>query len=69
VLKGFGLMKSWVDFVDSIASKFAFYPPQPSTYNVLEHIDGQREFYIQPIIRRVVIACVSDGLYNKQVHH
>lgn len=47
-------MKGWKGFVDSVASKFAFFPPQPSTYKVHEHIDGHRELYIQPLIRHVI---------------
>eukprot|EP00884_Botryococcus_braunii_P006119 jgi/Botrbrau1/15508/Bobra.0225s0001.3 len=45
------VMKKWSDIVDLIASNFAFFPPAPPTYKVLEHKDGQREFYIQPVVR------------------
>lgn len=55
-------MRGWKGFVDSVASKFAFFPPQPSTYKVQEHIDGCRELYIQPLIRQVLDA-ISPSLF------
>lgn len=38
-------------FVDTIASKLAFFPPQPPCYTVEEHKDGTGELYIRPVDR------------------
>jgi len=35
--------------VESIAAKFAFFPPRPPTYVVNEHADGTNELYIDPV--------------------
>jgi hypothetical protein len=34
----------------AVARRLAFFPPQPPTYVVKHHADGQREAYIQPTI-------------------
>jgi hypothetical protein len=41
----------WGKVVDNIASKLAFFPPQPSSYSVEEHKDGTGQLYIQPVDR------------------
>ena len=34
--------------VDNVSSKLAFFPPSPATYDVLTHLDGTNERYLQP---------------------
>ena len=38
-----------LQFVESIAAKFAFFPPRPPSYAVSEHADGTNELYIEPL--------------------
>jgi len=53
--------------VDSIASKMAFFPPQPPSYEVLEHDDGSEELYINPLSGRgrKVLGCDVFTLHTK----
>eukprot|EP00877_Chromochloris_zofingiensis_P011070 jgi/Chrzof1/6216/Cz17g16030.t1 len=41
-------MGPWNRMVDNIASKLAFFPPNPPTYEVKSHGDGGGELYVQP---------------------
>ncbi|GAX81505.1 hypothetical protein CEUSTIGMA_g8933.t1 [Chlamydomonas eustigma] len=38
----------WGRFVEHISGKLAFFPPRPPTYQVLEHLDGTGDLYLQP---------------------
>ncbi|KAF8064605.1 abhd17c [Scenedesmus sp. PABB004] len=41
----------WGRVVDAIASRLAFFPPDPPSYSVQEHRDGSGQLYIQPLDR------------------
>lgn len=41
----------WGRFVEGIASKLAFFPPDPPSYEVKEHKDASRQLYVQPTDR------------------
>jgi hypothetical protein len=41
----------WGRFVEGIASKLAFFPPDPPSYEVKEHKDASRQLYVQPVDR------------------
>jgi hypothetical protein len=44
-LRAMGLLGK---LVDNVSSKLAFFPPSPATYDVLTHLDGTNERYLQP---------------------
>lgn len=56
----------WGRIVDHVSSKLAFFPPRPSTYLLKEHSDGNRELYIQPVLRgcRKVLSCSVHRLHT-----
>eukprot|EP00878_Enallax_costatus_P004548 GHUV01004789.1.p1 GENE.GHUV01004789.1~~GHUV01004789.1.p1 ORF type:complete len:305 (+),score=70.05 GHUV01004789.1:413-1327(+) len=45
------MVNPWTRMVDGIASKLAFFPPQPASYTVEEHKDGTGQLYIKPVDR------------------
>lgn len=60
-------MGPWTRFVDNVSGKLAFCPPTPSTYEVKQHSDGQRELYIQPLdpMYRKVLQCTVSIIKTK----
>lgn len=52
-------MGPWGRLVENLSSKLAFFPPQPSTYEVAEHKDGTGELYIKPLVQGIprVLQC------------
>ncbi|EFN60175.1 hypothetical protein CHLNCDRAFT_29399, partial [Chlorella variabilis] len=39
----------WQKFVDNLSRGLAFFPPNPPTYQLAQHGDGDRETYVHPL--------------------